>query len=189
MALFLDRPLGAAKGPVEPDQTLLLSYEAFSRSIAERRLDLLADLLEPTERDQLRRRLWELRVDGLPVEAIGSVARPGVVSLADARRAAEDFVLLRTTARGVADFLAQYDLAPLTERFALDWLTPSARVLLVGEVRGGPAPEVVLRVFDAELRPRLELVADLRAGYARRAGVEFPVNGLRAEGIVLRPLV
>src|SRR5262249_5723310 len=40
MALFLDRPLGTAKHPLEPDLTPLLSYEAFSRSLAGRRLEL-----------------------------------------------------------------------------------------------------------------------------------------------------
>src|SRR5262249_13196604 len=43
MALFLDRPLGVFKAPGEPDHTVLLSHEAFSRSIAERRLQFLAE--------------------------------------------------------------------------------------------------------------------------------------------------
>ncbi len=42
MAIFLDRPFGAGKAPTEPDGTLLLASEAFSRSIAEQRLLALA---------------------------------------------------------------------------------------------------------------------------------------------------
>jgi hypothetical protein len=42
MAVFIDRPLGVFKPPAAPDQTLLLSYEAFSKAIASRRLTELA---------------------------------------------------------------------------------------------------------------------------------------------------
>ena len=37
-ALYLDRPLGVYKEPAEVDRTPLLSYEAFSLTIAEARL-------------------------------------------------------------------------------------------------------------------------------------------------------
>src|SRR5262249_36841994 len=42
-AVFLDRPLGRLKAPGEPDQTPMLAYEAFSPSIAARRLEQLAE--------------------------------------------------------------------------------------------------------------------------------------------------
>src|SRR5262249_50750420 len=42
MALYLDRPLGVLQDPGEADRTPLASYEAFSRSIARRRLRELA---------------------------------------------------------------------------------------------------------------------------------------------------
>src|SRR5262249_20344183 len=42
MAVFIDRPLGVLKAPAEPDQTPLLSYEAFSQAIADRRITDLA---------------------------------------------------------------------------------------------------------------------------------------------------
>src|SRR5207244_4963663 len=45
MALFLDRPLGLFKAPTEPDQTLLFSYEAYSATVAEQRLQYLAQPL------------------------------------------------------------------------------------------------------------------------------------------------
>src|SRR5207245_487003 len=37
-AVFLDRPLSVARSAAEPDQSLILSYVAFSPSLAERRL-------------------------------------------------------------------------------------------------------------------------------------------------------
>ena len=42
MAVFLDRPFGGGKAPMELDGTLLLASEAFSRSVAEQRLLALA---------------------------------------------------------------------------------------------------------------------------------------------------
>src|SRR5262249_31351726 len=42
-AVFLDRPLGSLKAPGEPDQTPMLAYEAFSPSVAEKRLFQLAE--------------------------------------------------------------------------------------------------------------------------------------------------
>ncbi len=96
LAVFLDRPLGVGKAATEPDGTLLLSAEAFSASIARERLRAAeASLaLDPPE------------VHGLPLDAIGGAVRPGTVSLADARRAAADFVFLRTTPGSVRAFLA-----------------------------------------------------------------------------------
>jgi hypothetical protein len=179
MALFLDRPFGSGKEPTEPDGTLLLSYEAFSPGLADRRLEYLADKLQvlPAEAlTRLRQQLHsELAVSGLPVDGLPVAARPGVVSLADARQAAPDFLLLRTTARSARDFLALYDFRLLRDRFGLAWLAPEQRLLLVGSgAPGGP-----VTVYDAELRPRLELVFDPSAGYSSRAGVAFPSSGLQ----------
>jgi hypothetical protein len=179
-ALFLDRPFGSAKAPTEPDATLLFSYEAFSPSLAARRLEYLAGapyLLPAEALARHRQRLQDglpargLRVDSLPV-----ASRPGVVSLVDARQAAADFLLLCTTARSVRDFLALYNFRPLRDRFGLDWLAPDRRVLIVG----GAAPGGPVTVYDAEQRPRLELTFDPSAGTTSRAGVEFPSGGLQA---------
>ena len=63
MALFLDRPLGAFKAPGEPDQTPILSYEAFSRSIAGRRLDSIGkdrEFLSAAEQAHLQDALHRL---------------------------------------------------------------------------------------------------------------------------------
>jgi hypothetical protein len=185
-ALFLDRPLGAGKAPGEPDATPLLSYEAFSRSLAERRLDYLADklgLLSSEARAALAGRLHsEADVHGLSLDGIATAARPGVVSLADARQAVADFVLLRTTAPSARALLGLFDFAPLAARTTLDYLVPG-QFLLVGS--GSGERGAVVTVYDARLRPRLELAYDPAAGYRSRAGVEFPVSGLRAEGLVL----
>lgn len=46
LALFLDRPLAVGKRPGQPDQSLLLSYLAFSRTVADKRLTDLVRLLD-----------------------------------------------------------------------------------------------------------------------------------------------
>jgi hypothetical protein len=176
MALFLDRPFGVGKAPTEPDATLLLSYEAFSPSLAGRRLDDRAEklgFLSAEDRTRHRERLRGLSVRGIPVALLPGAARPGVVSLADARQAARDFVVLRTTARSVRAFLDLYDFAELRRRFRLDFLAPDRFLLLLG----GAGPCVM--VHDAELRPRLELTFDTGRGYESRAGIEYPAGGLR----------
>src|SRR5262249_50824613 len=100
MALYLDRPLGVFKSPGELDQTPLLSYEAFSRDIALRRLSSLCphhSLIALAELSARRSTLAALPISGVPLSDLASVPRPGAVSLLDARKAAEDFVFLRTT--------------------------------------------------------------------------------------------
>jgi hypothetical protein len=178
-ALYLDRPFGYAKAPGEPDQTWLASHVLFSRSIAEQRLHVFAHRPEwlPVAMDveQLRQRLRAIRVDGLPLLNAGPAARPGVVSLHDALRAADDWVFSRTTRQSLRDLARTFDFAPLDERFGscppglADW-----RLV----VPAGTHDEPAMRVYDSELRPRLELVADLSRGYGTRGGVEFPFAGL-----------
>jgi hypothetical protein len=177
MALFLDRPFGAGKAPGEPDGTLLLASEAYSRSIAEERLSALArepGVLPDAERDACLRRLREgAETHGLPLDAVGGDARPGTVSLTDARRAAADFVLLRTTPGSVRALLEQYDFTPLAEEIELDWLLSGGLVLLA---RGAMGPGVL--VYDEDVRPRLELIPQTVGGYVSRAGQEYPREGL-----------
>src|SRR5208283_4168384 len=71
MALFLDRPLGAFKRPGEPDQTPLLSYEAFSSSIARERLRYLHEelrlFIDETEFGRCLERLPDLPGKAVPV--------------------------------------------------------------------------------------------------------------------------
>jgi hypothetical protein len=175
LGVFLDRPLGVFKPPVQPDQTLLFSYEAFSRTVAQRRLDFLRkiELLSATEAEELRRFLEHgLQVKGIPVASLRR-DRPALVSLEDARKAAEDFVLLRTTRQAVEAFRARYDLTHLEEGFPPEFLTSGRPVLIMSETPG------VLTIYDGELRRRLELQINSEQGYEIRRGLESPVGGLR----------
>ena len=187
MALFLDRPFGSGKAPTDPDATLLLSYEALSPTVAGRRLEYLSGTLHvPAEAvARHRQRLHAHGTAGAQyaqVDTLPAAARPGVVSLADARQAAPDFLLLRThRPLGARRFLELYDFGSLRDRGGLDWLASDRRLLLVG----GAAPGGPVTVYDAELRPRLELTFDPAAGYTSRAGVEFPSSSLQT--LVLDP--
>jgi hypothetical protein len=175
LAIFLDRPFGIGKAPAEPDATLLLSAEAFSASIARERLHALARDLGITLNDAaLQRLLAAPEVPGLPLDAIGGAIRPGTVSLSDARRAASDFVFLRTTPGSARAFWAQYDITPLARRIRLDDLQNGADVLLARSLRG---PGVV--IYDADLRPRLEVEVVTEGGFVNRAGQEYSRGGLR----------
>jgi hypothetical protein len=177
MGLFLDRPFGAGKAATEPDGTILLASEAFSRSIAEQRLRDLArepNTLTDLECEQCLSRLTEgAETRGLTLDAVGGDARSGAVSLTDARRAAPDFVLLRTTPGSVRALLRQYDFTRLAEQMDLDWLLKRGRGLLARNAAGQR-----LVVYDDRLRPRLELLPQTASGYTRRAGQEFPTDGL-----------
>jgi hypothetical protein len=176
-ALFLDRPLGFGKAAGEPDQTLLASHVLFSRSLAERRLDLLVRrpewLPDAGAIERWRDELRTLVVNGLPLANPGPPSRPGVVSLHDALRVADDWQFLRTTRQTLHDFQVQYDLRSLDGLDVTDW-----RLL----VPGGTEAEPTLCVFDQNLQLRLELAADLSRGYASRGGSEFPAAGLRRVG-------
>ena len=181
MAIYLDRPLNFGKPPAEPDGTLLFSAEAFSRNIALQRLHNLPRWFESVA-DAIPadcvERLQNLCVAGLPLERIGSPARPGVISLTDARLASPDFVFLRTTKSTVRNFLSLYDVTPLAERFDVAFLTEAKRVLFAR----APGGDGVI-VYDGELRPRLEIQVPVNFGYERRAGHEYPKAGLWVVGV------
>ncbi|MBY0526884.1 MAG: hypothetical protein K2R98_26055 [Gemmataceae bacterium] len=171
LALFLDRPLGIFKRPGEPDQTPLLSYVAFSVSVAERRLPSNQD------REALSARLRSMG-QGLPVESRRQPVRPGVASLADALKVAPDFVLLHTTRRSAQDFFACFDLTPLARQCSLDWLAKRP-VLIVGGAFVEGKTAGTLCVFDDAFQLRLELEIDVQAGYVTTEQGEFPAGGLR----------
>jgi hypothetical protein len=145
MAVFLDRPLGASLEPGEVDRTPLVSYEAFSRSIARRRTGELraAGWIDDARRDALLLVLEKLTVSGLPVRELQLRERPGVVSIADAHKAAPDFVLLRSTRSSLLALLDDTDLTRLAPRAAGDWLTEDRDILLVQHDAGHP----VLRCY------------------------------------------
>ena len=181
MAIYLDRPFNVGKPPAEPDGTLLLSAEAFSRNLALQRLHQLPRWFESVA-DAIPKdcaeRLLNLPVAGLPLERIGNPARPGIISLTDARLASPDFIFLRTTRSTIGSFLDLYDLTPLAERFDISFLTERRHALFAR------APgDAALIVYDGELRPRLEMHVPAHLGYQRRAGHEYPSAGLWVVGV------
>jgi hypothetical protein len=172
LALFLDRPLGEGRAPGEPDATPLLSCQAYSRAIAEQRLRDLAR--EEVLTDGVRGLPEAPAVAGLPLDAIGTTPRPGVVSLADARQASPDFVFLRTTAASLQDLLDLFDFTPMAASCDIGFLTVQRRALVARSAKG-----TGIVVYDEQFRPRLELEVAIEQGYATRAGCEFPGGGLR----------
>ena len=184
MAVFLDRPFGGFKAPTEPDRTLLLSYETFSRSVAERRLQDLAkdpalNMSEETLASHRHHLLTNLPVPGIPITRATREQKPVAVALHDAVRVAEDFLVLRTTRQTVQAFLEQFDITALAGQCAVDYLDPHKRVLIVPAASTRSGPEAILDVYDARLQRRLELRVDPSRGYGSRARQEYPIAGLQ----------
>jgi hypothetical protein len=166
IGLFIDRPLGFFKAPAEIDQTPLVSYEAFSRRLATRRLidgEQLATRLAldvaPAFWQECRERLAELQIGGLSVERVPESPRPAV-SLADARKVADDFVVLRTTPRSLREFWDALGVEPGP------WP-------LVARVRND-AGQPVMMAWDAAGCAVAEFDADWSQGSLLRGGVEIP---------------
>jgi len=179
-AVFLDRPLGAHKPPADADQTPLMSYEAFSGSIAERRLRYLAGPLgliaDPTDLARYQQVLAGLRCPGLPPPRPSPDQIPDRGKLADCRKVADDFILLRTTRKSVADFFALFDFSQLPDDLLPGRAgSPEAALIL----RGDNEAEPTLVLYDGALHPRLELRIEPHPGYASRGGVELPAGGLQ----------
>jgi hypothetical protein len=181
MATFLDRPLGAFKAPGEPDRTMLLSYEAFSRSIAARRLGLLAKeaarIALPMDLEEAEDALRRVEVRGISLPPFKRPTRPESVSLEDARKAADDFVFLRTTRRTAREFFAAFDFTSLAAEFALADVVSGQPVLIIDGMLTGGTPGT-LQVYDSQLRPRLELALLPERGYESRVDKEYPRDGL-----------
>jgi hypothetical protein len=182
IGLFIDRPLGYGKEAGEPDYTPLLAHEAFSLSIARQRLKELAMLAQelglevPADLfDSVERMLEETPVRGIPAEQLAEPTRP-TACLADVRRVADDFVIVRTLPGGLGEMLDLFDITAVQARYNLSFLREGQRPRVVANVRT-PRGDV-LGFFDDEYRCELEAVVDLSAGFATRAGVEFPVAGL-----------
>jgi hypothetical protein len=107
------------------------------------------------------------------------------VSLHDALRVSDDFILLQTTRRALEDFCGQYDLSPLRDGLAGVVPPPADWRLLVP---GGSEREPTLCLYDRQLVASVELAADVRAGYATRGGAEFPRAGLRVVRVNGEPI-
>jgi hypothetical protein len=178
--IFLDRPLGVAKAPAEPDQTCLLSHEAFSRSIAATRLEELARRMEFVARvpglGYWSKRLDQLEVPGIAARHFQGSGRSGLVSIADAARVADDFLLLRTTVAAARQFFDLFDFSQALPGWDDELYE---RCLIVPGLAAGANEEGRIVVMDGRFRLRIELGVDSREGYARRAGFEFPCPGLR----------
>ncbi|HTU17331.1 MAG TPA: hypothetical protein VMG10_04655 [Gemmataceae bacterium] len=175
LGVFLDRPLGVGKAAAEPDGTLLLSAESFSAAVARERLLALAGDVGANREDAfVQRLLARSPLPGLPLDAIGGAVRPGTVSLADARRAVADFVYLRSTPSSVKALFAQIDFTALAQRFNIDDLLHGEDILIARSATSGS-----LVIYDARLRPRVELEVAAESGFESRAGQEYPIGGLR----------
>ena len=189
-ALYLDRPLGAFKAPGEPDQTILLSYIAFSRSIARQQLDLLGkdpELLLPDELAGFRHTLETLAVSGVSVADVPVTPRPGVATLADAAGTAKDFIFVRTISLRAHVFFISFKFEPLFERLGLKEGCVTQCLIL-----GRPdheTGEIVVTIWQTgTLHKRMELSMDPRDGYVFKRdilgeGVERPRKGLRVRRI------
>jgi hypothetical protein len=179
-AIYLDRPLGYSIPAGEPDQTPLLSYELFSRSLAEDRLRFLErELFGDTARISID--LGGMRPPnfGLPLRAGADGPRAGVVAIEDAAKIAKDFLILRTTRESARSFLDLFDFAGLRERFELAFLEPSQAMLIIRANAVDRREPTVILIFDAQLRRRLELEVDMSRGCQTRGGIQLPVAGLR----------
>jgi hypothetical protein len=163
-AFFLDRPFGAAKQPGEPDRTPLLSHILFSRSVAERRLSVLARHTKVSTNEWLAA-LASIDTGGMPLAEAGPSPRPGVVSLHDALLSADDWIARRTTRSSLSDLEMAFEWPATGNCRPKEWrlLLPSGADLIA---------------FDGELRPVCRLSADYSRGYMCRGGVEVPASGL-----------
>jgi hypothetical protein len=177
-ALFLDRPFGLGKPPTETDQTALVSYEAASRLIAQRRIRYLADelsLLSAADRDHFLALIRTLPLRGAPLPLTKGPARPGTVSLDDACKVAPDFIFLRTTGRSVAELRRLFDFSEVERHCGPGLLAPDRGWLLI---RDEDPPWLALYNADGQKLCRLRVRDD--QGYIHRGGCECPAAGLEA---------
>jgi hypothetical protein len=176
MGVFIDRPLGYAKAVAEPDQTPLLAHEAFSPPLARRRWQELQQIclgLNLAADEKLIEQHSAL--GGLPHIMLADCPRP-VAALTDLRRVADDFVILRTLARGLDELMRLFAWRTLATHFRLTFLDRHEVRWCVQALDDERRP--VLAIFDAAGRRRLDMRIDASQGYASRAGMEFPSAGL-----------
>jgi hypothetical protein len=190
IGLFIDRPLGYSKAAGEPDLTHMLAHEAFSPSIARRRFQELMQLADELSLDlpadfaaAMQQTLDRDTVRGLPAGQLAEPARPAA-SLADVRRVADDFAIVRTLPGGLGEMLGLFDFSGVQARLDLPMLRAGQRPRVVAMVQSAHGP--VLGFFDDDYQCRLECRVDASEGFFRRAGVELPIAGLRVVGEELR---
>ncbi|MEO6434720.1 MAG: hypothetical protein ABIP55_03025, partial [Tepidisphaeraceae bacterium] len=167
-AVFLDRPLGAAGGKPDgqADSTPLLSYEAFSRRLAIRRLQELCDagFIESASID-----IEIPQPAGLAVASLPGHARKGVVALEDAKKVALDFVFIRTTRSSLDELIAQYDWSALdaADPETCQWLTAARGVLLIRTGRSQ------MTAFDSQRHRRFTLKLPEPGRFIECGGIEY----------------
>jgi hypothetical protein len=122
-------------------------------------------------------------VAGLPAARLAEPARP-TASLANVRRVADDFVIVRTLPGGLGDMLRLFDFSSVQARFDLPMLREGQRPRVVAMVQSMRGP--MLGFFDDVYECRLECRVDDSEGFVRRAGVELPIAGLRVVSDDLR---
>jgi hypothetical protein len=162
MAVFIERPLALVKVLGEPDLSPLLAHEAFSRSLAERALAELArePLLGLSTADVAHCRAvlaesWPnggIAANTLPTEP------PRVVALADAAKAANDFVILRTLPASLRDFDIWPDVSAVLQKHGIDLNAPGSRWLVIGSVTAQGKPGV--SICDGNGQRLVELEVD-----------------------------
>jgi hypothetical protein len=184
-AFFLDRPLGVAKRLGEVDRTPLVSYTAVSRAIIKRRLgELLTNgWLSREHCDRLERLSEQTAPCGVSVADLALVERPGVVSLADALKVSDDFVVLRSTCGDALGYYAwPVDRLPWPVLSSVG--EPAERTTLVHHAPRTAEP--TLRLYDSLGRLRFELGFEFQpqggVRFVERSGVELParLQALRA---------
>ncbi len=159
-ALFLDRPLGVHRPLEVIDDTPLVSYLAFSRTLAQSRLRQMhaSNWLDNAAFEDLRKRLAQLVVAGVPAAEVPGEPRLGVVSLADARLIVPDFIFMRTTRSSLHELLAS-GLLPLhdLDEATVQWLATGRNVLLI-RTAAKQRNDTCLTAFDAAMKVRTQFV-------------------------------
>lgn len=184
-AVFVDRPLGFGKMPLEPDQTPLLAHSLYSQAIARRRMDVLGDMAQqmgltlPANWQQSLEALEKLSwADSTPIAPCRSLGRP-VAQLADAQRVSPDFVVVETLVGSVQRLHDLFDWSGLEQRFALNQHWPAnIQVLRIDSGKDGSVMAICNGWYTAVSR-QLVFESDPSLGFRCRGGVELPVAGLR----------
>jgi hypothetical protein len=197
MATFLDRPLGIGKQAGQNDRTPLLTYEAFSASIARQRLAALAEQPGCSAAGGLLER-WrdcQAMAHGYTGHQGRFPTRLGVPCLEDANLAASNFVFLRTTRSSLDEFLRHFDWRGLRATLPEDcaWLTQGRDVFLIRVAPCVPASgQPLMAAIDGSGAVRFYLhLAERRDDgvegelieYREEDGHEWPMGGL----VVKRP--
>lgn len=188
-AIYIDRPMGFGKLPLEPDQTPLFAHEVCSAALIVRGLDALKAIV-----DEVGMPLpdhWKLtREASLPqaAEAVPPIvycapirwcAVPGrpVAALADAKRVSDDFVVVRTMPGSLRLLFESFDWGALCKRFAVQSVWQDQQLLCSRLDYGSGAWNCL--VLEDDRQNRLSFETDPSRGFRVRAGVELPVAGLR----------